>query len=124
MLEPQEAASGSNAVPVAGVFLGEINAAPRPVFMPETFSCTGREWSDWAEQFEMAAKINGWDDVLKLKFMSLLLSGRARDIYCGLPDEARRNFSQLKVAMGRCLEPCESTDWNERHGLLKLIVHE
>jgi hypothetical protein len=94
MLEPQEEDSGINPVPMAGAGASRgINAAPRPVFMPETFTCTGREWSDWAEQFEMAAEINGWDDVLKLKFMSLLLSGRARDIYCGLPDEARRNLS-------------------------------
>uniref|UniRef100_A0A8C1L401 Peptidase A2 domain-containing protein n=1 Tax=Cyprinus carpio TaxID=7962 RepID=A0A8C1L401_CYPCA len=104
---------GSNIVPMIDMETsGQLNAAPRPVFMPETFTGTGREWSDWADQFEMAAGINGWDDELKLKFMSLLLSGRARDIYCGLSEEARRNFTQLKAAMGKCLEPCESTDWN------------
>lgn len=114
MSEPRlVGASGADAVPVLGAeAFGQLNPAPRPVFMPETFTGTGREWSDWAEQFEMAAEINGWDDALKLKFMSLLFSGRARDVYCGLPDEARQNFSQLKVAMGKCLEPCESTDWN------------
>lgn len=114
MSEPQlEGASGSNIVPMIDMETsGQLNAAPRPVFMPETFTGTGREWSDWADQFEMAAGINGWDDELKLKFMSLLLSGRARDIYCGLSEEARRNFTQLKAAMGKCLEPCESTDWN------------
>lgn len=114
MSEPRSGgASGADAVLVSGAeAFGQLNPAPRPVFMPETFTGTGREWSDWADQFEMAAGINGWDDVLKLKFMSLLLSGRARDVYCGLPDEARQNFSQLKAAMGKCFEPCESTDWN------------
>uniref|UniRef100_A0A8C2ES37 Peptidase A2 domain-containing protein n=1 Tax=Cyprinus carpio TaxID=7962 RepID=A0A8C2ES37_CYPCA len=78
MSEPQlEGASGSNIVPMIDMETsGQLNAAPRPVFMPETFTGTGREWSDWADQFEMAAGINGWDDELKLKFMSLLLSGR------------------------------------------------
>lgn len=94
-------AANSNVIPVS-----------RPLFMPETFTGVGREWSDWSEQFEMAAQVNGWNDDLKLKFMSLLFSGRARDIYGGLPNEAKNNYVLLKGAMGKCLEPCESADWN------------
>ncbi len=60
----------------------------------------------------MAAQVNGWDHVLKLKFMSLLFTGRARDIHGGLPYEANNNYALLKDAMGKCLEPCESADWN------------
>lgn len=56
--------------------------------MSETFTGVGREWSDWSEQFDLAADVNNWDEGLKLKFMALLLSGRARDIYTGLPREA------------------------------------
>lgn len=80
MSEPQsEGASDSNIVPVLDMESSEqLNAVPHPVFMPETFM--ERKWSDWAVQFEMAAGINGWEDELKLKFMSLLLSGRAQDI--------------------------------------------
>uniref|UniRef100_A0A3B3SMD4 Peptidase A2 domain-containing protein n=1 Tax=Paramormyrops kingsleyae TaxID=1676925 RepID=A0A3B3SMD4_9TELE len=52
-----------------------LQATPRPIFMPETFTGMGREWSDWMEQFEMAADVNNWDDALRLKFMGLLLSG-------------------------------------------------
>ena len=84
---------------------------PRPVFMPETFTGAGREWSDWSEQFDLAAEVNNWDEALKLKFMSLLLSGRARDMYSGLPTEAKNNYSLLKTAMSRCFEPCDSDDW-------------
>ena len=84
----------------------------RPVFMPETFTGTGREWSDWVGQFEMAAEVNNWDEDLRLKFMSLLLSGRARDIYNGLPTESRGHCARLKEVLGRCLEPCDSGDWN------------
>lgn len=84
---------------------------PRPVFMPETFTGTGREWSDWAEQFDLAAEVNNWDEGLKLKFMSLLLSGRARDMYSGLPGDAKNNYALLKAAMSRCFEPCDSDDW-------------
>ena len=89
----------------------------RPVFMPETFTGTGREWSDWLGQFEMAAEVNHWDDDLKLKFMSLLLSGRARDIYNGLSPDSRLSFELLKTAMGGCLEPCDSGDWNRANFL-------
>lgn len=35
----------------------------RPVFMPETFTGMGREWSDWKEQFEMAAVVNNWNEI-------------------------------------------------------------
>ena len=84
----------------------------RPVFMPETFSGVGRDWSDWLGQFEIAAEVNNWDDALKLKFMSLLLSGRARDMYSGLSVESRTSYVRLKEALGRCLEPSDSDDWN------------
>uniref|UniRef100_A0A8C1PY10 Peptidase A2 domain-containing protein n=1 Tax=Cyprinus carpio TaxID=7962 RepID=A0A8C1PY10_CYPCA len=84
----------------------------RPVFMPETFTGMGREWSDWKEQFEMAAVVNNWNDGMKLKFMALLLSGRARDIYSGLSVEAKRSYVLLKDALGKCFEPCETAEWN------------
>lgn len=84
----------------------------RPVFMPETFTGVGREWSDWSEQFELAADVNNWDERLKLKFMSLLLSGRARDIFSGLSGDAKNDYALLKAAMSRCFEPCDSSDWS------------
>ncbi len=43
----------------------------RPVFMPETFTGSGHDWSDWSQQFEMGAEANNWNGDLKLKFMSL-----------------------------------------------------
>lgn len=67
---------------------------PRPVFMPETFTGSGRQWSDWSEQFDLTADVNNWDESLKLKFMSLLLSGRARDIYSGLPVQTKNNYAK------------------------------
>lgn len=98
--------------PAGSGAVGRPNATARPVFMPETFTGVGREWSDWSEQFDLAAEVNGWDDDLKLKFMSLLLSGRARDIYSGLSGDAKGNYGLLKAAMARCFEPCDSTDWS------------
>uniref|UniRef100_A0A673HHN6 Peptidase A2 domain-containing protein n=1 Tax=Sinocyclocheilus rhinocerous TaxID=307959 RepID=A0A673HHN6_9TELE len=105
--------SGANSSVSSGVMTAvNSNAIPvsRPLFMPETFTGVGREWSDWSEQFEMG--VNGWDNELKLKFLSLLFSGRARYIYGGLPYEAKNKYALLKDAMGKCLEPCESADWN------------
>lgn len=84
----------------------------RPVFMPETFTGVGREWFDWSEQFELAAEVNQWEEELKLKFMSLLLAGRARDMYGGLPAEAKSNYVLLKTALTRCFEPSDSDDWS------------
>lgn len=110
--------SGSNgqtgSVVAAGTqpHLSNTLSTPRPVFMPETFTGVGRQWTDWSEQFDLAADVNNWDDSLKLKFMSLLLSGRARDIYSGIPAEAKSNYLLLKAAMTRCLEPSDSDDWS------------
>lgn len=89
-----------------------VGSIPCPVFMPETFTGMGREWSDWSEQFDLAADVNNWDEALKLKFMALLLSGRARDFYTGLPSEAKNNYLLLKAAMSQCFEPCDSDDWS------------
>uniref|UniRef100_A0A8C1ND16 Peptidase A2 domain-containing protein n=1 Tax=Cyprinus carpio TaxID=7962 RepID=A0A8C1ND16_CYPCA len=72
-------------------------------YVSETFTGVGREWSDWSEQFDLAADVNNWDEPLKLKFMSLLLSGRARDIYSGLSAEAKGNYVLLKAAMAHYL---------------------
>lgn len=85
---------------------------PHPVFMPDTFTGVGREWSDWSEQFDLAAEVNQWDEALKLKFMSLLLSGRARDMYSGLPREAKNHYALLKSALTRCFEPSDSNEWS------------
>uniref|UniRef100_A0A3P9HJN9 Peptidase A2 domain-containing protein n=1 Tax=Oryzias latipes TaxID=8090 RepID=A0A3P9HJN9_ORYLA len=75
------------------------------VFLPETFSGSERDWSDWAEQFEIAADVNNWDDALKLKFMSLLLSGRAREVYSGLSPSAKTRLSICAVKLtGACTE--------------------
>lgn len=104
---------GANLPASSGVMAAataNVNPVSRPLFMPETFTGVGRELSDWSEQSEMAAQVNGWNDELKLKFMSLLFSGRARDIYAILPTEAKNNYVLLKDAMGKYLEPCESAD--------------
>ena len=87
-------------------------AMSRPIFMPETFTGIGRDWEDWAEQFEMAADVNNWDEPLRLKFMGLLLSGRAREVYSGLSAADKTSYTSLKNAMGRCLDPSDSDDWN------------
>lgn len=95
---------GANMPASSGVMAAataNVNPVSCPLFMPETFTGVGRELSDWSEQSEMAAQVNGWNDELKLKFMSLLFSGRARDIYAILPSEANNNYVLLKDAMGK-----------------------
>lgn len=44
--------------------------------------------------------------------MDLLLSGRACEVYSGLSAIAKADYVLLKNAMGRCLDPCDSNDWN------------
>uniref|UniRef100_A0A8C5BZ39 Peptidase A2 domain-containing protein n=1 Tax=Gadus morhua TaxID=8049 RepID=A0A8C5BZ39_GADMO len=92
---------------------GPPRAIARPVFMPETFTGIGREWSDWSEQFDLAADVNNWDEPLKLKFMSLLLSGRARDMYSGLSGDAKGNYALLKGAIARCFDTYAASTSNQ-----------
>uniref|UniRef100_A0A1A7XWF2 CCHC-type domain-containing protein n=2 Tax=Iconisemion striatum TaxID=60296 RepID=A0A1A7XWF2_9TELE len=108
MSEPENKASP----PAVSAVSQPMSAAARPIFMPESFSGVGREWADWAEQFEMAADVNNWDESLRLKFMCLLFSGKAREVYSGLSGSVKANYASLKKEMSRCLDPCDSADWN------------
>uniref|UniRef100_A0A8C1TD44 Reverse transcriptase/retrotransposon-derived protein RNase H-like domain-containing protein n=1 Tax=Cyprinus carpio TaxID=7962 RepID=A0A8C1TD44_CYPCA len=108
MLGPEDStpAASLNDRVLTGQGLASRMATARPVFMPETFTGANREWSDWIGQFEIAAKVNGWDDSLKLKFLSLLLSGRARDIYCGLSTESRSSIESIfRKVLALCNQP-------------------
>ncbi|KAL0153018.1 hypothetical protein M9458_051617, partial [Cirrhinus mrigala] len=63
----------------------------RPVFMPETFTGSGRDWADWSQQFEMAADVNNWSGDLKLKFICILWLDSRRP-QRRLPGESAREF--------------------------------
>lgn len=68
--------------------------------------------------------MNNWDESLKLKFMSLLLSGRARDIYRSWPSNAKNHYLLLKaMAMARCFEPCTSDDWSRASFIARQRMH-
>lgn len=47
--------------------------------------------------FQGAVEVNGWDDFLKIQFLSLLFSGHAREVYSGLVSAACSNCSKLIV---------------------------
>ncbi len=84
-----------------------VEPTPHPVFMPETFTGVGCEWS---EQFDLAAEVNHWDESLKHKFISPLLPGSARDMCHSLLSEAKNNYALLKAAVTRCFEMGDSDD--------------
>uniref|UniRef100_A0AAR2JZ36 Peptidase A2 domain-containing protein n=1 Tax=Pygocentrus nattereri TaxID=42514 RepID=A0AAR2JZ36_PYGNA len=77
----------------------------RPAFMPEVFDGVSCTWPDWLGQFELASELNGWDDNLRVKFMTLLLKGKAREVFLGLPSEARTVYRQLKMHLEKYLTP-------------------
>uniref|UniRef100_A0A3P9JN09 Peptidase A2 domain-containing protein n=1 Tax=Oryzias latipes TaxID=8090 RepID=A0A3P9JN09_ORYLA len=117
--EPVPARGPADAGPSQDNNLGLLST-PRPVFLPETFSGSGRDWSDWAEQFEIAADVNNWDDALKLKFMSLLLSGRAREVYSGLSPSAKANY--LSLSLRACTEGPMPAPTCERNAAFKSLM--
>ncbi|KAL7877231.1 hypothetical protein SRHO_G00038740 [Serrasalmus rhombeus] len=89
----------------SGRNLRVAQAVPRPAFMPEAFDGRTGNWLDWFGQFELAAELNGWGDDLKVKFLTLLLKGKAREVFLGLPTDARSNYGQLKTYLGKYLVP-------------------
>lgn len=57
--------------------------------------------------------VNNWNDDLTPKCMSLLLSGRARNVYGGLTEEERSSSAVNLRAVTLTLDPCESENWNQ-----------
>ena len=60
----------------------------RPLVLPDAF--TGdTSWSDWVNHFEAAARVNGWDDVIKLNWLPVRLMGKAQTAWKRLTAEVK-----------------------------------
>ena len=50
--------------------------ATRPVVTPDAYTGDS-SWTDWADYFEVVAKVNSWDDSIKLNWLPVRLTGKA-----------------------------------------------
>ena len=76
----------------------------RPLVSPDTYS-GDRNWTDWVEQFEAAALVNGWDEPTKLLWLPVRLTGKAQTAWRRLLPEAKQDFQAAKDALQKRFEP-------------------
>ncbi len=72
--------------------------------LPETYSGEGT-WSEWIVHFENVATVNSWDDVAKLNWLKVRLTGRAQKAYQHLSATAMESYSAAKKALKERFEP-------------------
>ena len=72
--------------------------------IPELF--TGdKSWDEWIDHFESVAEVCGWDDVNKLKWLCIRLSGRAGTVFRRLPDATKARYALATAALKSRFEP-------------------
>lgn len=94
---------------------GEAPSPPsilQAIVHPAHFSGDHQNWDDCHDQFEMAADLNRWDRTTKLKFLTLLVMGWAREAYCGLSDVTRQDYQHLIRALKNALQPGTDPFWD------------
>ena len=57
--------------------MGDEERPRCPLLVPKRFSGEGN-FDDWISHFETVASINGWDDVAKLQWMTVRMTGVLR----------------------------------------------
>ena len=81
----------------------------RPLVIPETYS--GEDgWYEWIVQFENIASVNSWSTEEKLKWIKVLLAGRAQKAFQGLPEATRGSYGDAKTALTERFEPASKRE--------------
>eukprot|EP00731_Ephydatia_muelleri_P000272 Em0001g272a len=78
--------------------------AARPVVTPDAYTGDS-SWTDWADHFEAVAKVNSWDDSIKLNWLPVRLMGKAQAAWKRLSDETKGDFQAAMDALRNRFEP-------------------
>ena len=78
--------------------------ATRLVVTPDAYTGDS-SWTDWADHFEAVAKVNGWDDSIKLNWLPVRLTGKAQTAWKRLSDETKGDFQVAMDALRNWFEP-------------------
>lgn len=70
----------------------------KPLVQPATYDGSD-PWDDYKVQFELVAKINGWDSRQKSMFLASSLKGPAQGVLADLESEKRRSYEELERAL-------------------------
>ena len=76
-------------------------AHSKPLITPEAFSGAASEsWDEWINHFESVTDINKWKtNAEKLKWLKVRVTSQAMKAFRQLPDTARRNYNEVKIAI-------------------------
>ena len=77
----------------------------RPLVSPDAFSGV-TSWTDWIELFEAVAVLNykDWDDVAKLRWLPVRLSGKAQMAWKRLSPEVKADYEAAREALEKRFE--------------------
>ena len=81
--------------------------ATRPAVLPEPSKGIGGEygWEDWLVHFNDVAAVNGWDEVAKLKWLKVRLTGLAQRAFQRIPDDRKADFDTAVKSLEERFEP-------------------
>ena len=73
----------------------------RPLVKPERFDGT-EDWNTYIKHFEWVAELNGWNEREKANFLTVSVTGTARQVLAGLPKERLLDYHDVvKVLQSR-----------------------
>lgn len=82
----------------------KVKGYVRPLVSPDAFSGV-TSWTDWIEHFEAVAVLNDWDDVAKLRWLPVRLSGKAQMAWKRLSPEVKADFEAAREALEKRIQP-------------------
>ena len=103
MLEPS-AKEEAMEVEGTGATAVKMKGYVRPLVSPDAFSGV-TSWTDWIEHFEAVAVLNDWDDVAKLRWLPVQLSGKAQMAWKRLSPEVKADYEAAREALEKRFEP-------------------
>lgn len=68
------------------------------------------DYTEWQDQFESVAAVNGWDDAAKLLWLRVRLTGSMQTTFKRLPEEAKETYALASVALQERFEPASKRE--------------
>ena len=68
-----------------------FDRSSRPLVKPERFDGS-EDWNSYIQHFEWCAELNGWNEREKAKFLTVSVTGTARQVLAGVTREKLRDY--------------------------------
>jgi len=87
---------------------GDDNTQPvgKPLILSEVFS-DEEDYCEWIQHFESVAVVNGWNDITKLQWLHVCVTGKAHMAFTRAKSES---YKQAREALQECFEPSSKAE--------------